>query len=563
MKKIFFVVFGLLSQMMCAQQANEWILKINDSIYYQQDFERLYNKNIDLVVDDNQKDVSSYVDLYVLYKLKLQDAYRKGVQNEESFLLEFMEQRKSLAEKYFINEDELNGLVEEALERDQWEVRAFHLLLKVAPAASSKDTLEVYHRAMTIRDKIVQGTMSFEEAAKSFSEDPSAEKNGGDLGYFSVFRMVYPFESGAYQTKVGEVSMPVRSDFGYHLIYVVDKRKKEALREVSQIYIDKNIEGEQAAKEKIKSIYASLKQGADFEELALSNNSEERERETRGYIGVFNQHTVFAPKYGDVVYALEEGGFTQVLEEEGGYRIFKLNRIRPEASVDEKRFLFLRRVKNDMRSKILDKHLSDYLSKEYRLELNQPIYDAMVQNFSEELYQKEELHIEGVDEQAWLMRFDNNKRSLSVRDFLNWLGKNRNRFVRIEDIHSVVVVAFDVYKSIELKGYYDQHLEERYPEFRLTLQEFKNGLLLFDLMQNHVWGVAQRDEETLLAYYNKNKASWRKDGKQQSFEDVKSIVKSRYAEQYQTEYEQNLLKNACIEVNRPVIESLKKKYPTK
>ena len=223
---------------MVLAQNKEVLFTINDNPYYTDEFVRVYKKNLDLVKDDSQKDLDKYLDLFLGYKLKVEKANKLGLQNDTKYQNELKSNRNQLAKSYLNDSQVTNALIEEAYERMKLDVRASHILVMVEEGAIPADTLKAYNKMLDIIKRIESGE-SFEALAAKFSEDPSAKDNKGDLGYFSAFRMVYPFENAAYKTAVGSVSKPFRTRFGYHILKVADKRINRGEVSVSHIMIMK------------------------------------------------------------------------------------------------------------------------------------------------------------------------------------------------------------------------------------------------------------------------------------------------------------------------------------
>jgi peptidyl-prolyl cis-trans isomerase SurA len=217
-----------------AQEKDPALLKIGDKDVNLSEFNAIYNKN-NSKEKATEESIQEYLDLYIKFKLKVREAEDLGYDTLPKFTKELAGYRGQLALPYLTDKEVTEGLIKEAYERMKWDVRASHILIKVGEGASSHDTLVAFNKAIKARKRILGGE-DFVSVAKEVSTDPSVQKNGGDLGYFSVLHMVYPFESAAYQTEVGSVSLPVRTKFGYHIIKVVDKRAARGTIKVAHIY---------------------------------------------------------------------------------------------------------------------------------------------------------------------------------------------------------------------------------------------------------------------------------------------------------------------------------------
>jgi len=186
------------------------------------EFERIYNKNNSNPSIEKQT-VDEYLDLFINFKLKVIEAEERGMDTTQAFLREFNGYKKQLAKPYINDKAEQEVLVQETFKRSQYDIHACHILIRLDEFASPEDTLKAYKKIMQIRNRIEAGE-DFSTVAKATSDDPSVKTNGGDIGWFTVFRMIYPFETAAYNTPPGRISMPVRTKYGYHIIKVEDKK---------------------------------------------------------------------------------------------------------------------------------------------------------------------------------------------------------------------------------------------------------------------------------------------------------------------------------------------------
>ena len=241
----------LLVQSFLFAQHKEVLFTIDNHPYYTDEFLRVYNKNLDLVKDDSQKNLDNYLELFLGYKLKVEKANKLGLQNGLSYQNELKSYRNQLSKNYLNDSKVTNELVAEAYNRMQNEVRASHILVLVDESASPEDTLKAYKKIQDIKIRADKGE-NFEELAFQTSEDPSAKENKGDLGYFSAFRMVYPFENAAFTTPRGQVSKIIRTRFGYHVLKVNDIRPNRGEVTVAHI-MTLNPKPEDADQDKAKN----------------------------------------------------------------------------------------------------------------------------------------------------------------------------------------------------------------------------------------------------------------------------------------------------------------------
>ena len=211
-----------LSALLAQEPSNKVLMTIDGKEVTLDEFERIYTKNNQQPAYDKAS-LDEYMQLFINFKLKVMEAEALGMDTLQSFITELKGYRSQLEKPYFTDETADEELINEAYERMKWNIRASHILIKCGEDALPADTLAAWNEISKIRKSALKGE-DFGQLAVSNSQDPSAERNKGDLGYFTAFSMVYPFESGAYNTPVGGISEIVRSKFGYHIIKVVDKK---------------------------------------------------------------------------------------------------------------------------------------------------------------------------------------------------------------------------------------------------------------------------------------------------------------------------------------------------
>ncbi len=293
-----------------AQTKDSVLLNVAGNNITKAEFERVYYKNNNKENSNDEKSVREYLDLYINYKLKVKEAEALKMDTAQAFIDELAGYRKQLAQPYLTDKDVNDNLIKEAYDRLQKDVKASHILLKLNPDALPKDTLAAYNRIMKIREKLLKGA-DFAKMARDSSEDPSAKENSGDLGYFTGMQMVYPFETAAYTTKVGQISMPVRTRFGYHLIKVDDIRP--AVGEIHAAHIMIRCTSTDAdsiqkeAKRKIDEINGKLKAGAKFEDMVTQYSDDKGSVSNGGILPWFGTGKM-VPEFEKAAFALKKEG---------------------------------------------------------------------------------------------------------------------------------------------------------------------------------------------------------------------------------------------------------------
>jgi peptidyl-prolyl cis-trans isomerase SurA len=311
---LFVFWFSLIQFPAMAQDKSAAVLTIDGEATSLEEFENIFRKNNrDSAI--SRLSLDEYMELFINFKLKVKEARELGMDTVSKFKTELEGYRAQLARPYLTDTDKLNDLVQEAYRNMGEEVRAMHILVNCAANAAPADTIKAYNRIAALRERVVNGE-DFTSVAKSQggSDDPSVKDNGGDLGYFTAFQMVYPFEQAAYSTPVGKVSQPVRTRYGYHILYVVDKRKARGEIRVAHIVVKPKAEanGELNAQTKIQEIYQKLKSGeSTFEELSAKFSDDASSAKKGGELPWFGTGKMVA-EFEDAAFSiLKDGDFSE------------------------------------------------------------------------------------------------------------------------------------------------------------------------------------------------------------------------------------------------------------
>ncbi len=503
--------------MLQAQQKDKVLLTIADRPVYTSEFKRVYLKNIDLVKDDTQKDVDEYLDLFINYKLKLQEAIAVGLDQKESHKNELAGYKKQLAANYLTDTQATEALIKEAYERSQARVNASHILIKVNKNATPEDTLKAYQKIIDLRTKIINGE-DFKTIAKQFSEDPSAKRNNGDLGWFSAFRMVYPFEDAAFKTAVGEVTKPFRTQFGYHILKVNAKEKLEGEVTVAHIMVSKNDKRTfKEAEDKIKEIETQLAQGASFEALAKQFSDDRNTAVNGGKINRFGKGALNSVDFEKAAFSLKaKGEVSKPIRTTYGWHIIKLLEKHPLPSFESQKSELAKKVKRDSRSQLVTTSFINGLKRKYQIVSNTEAIKEFKEKTPEALLSgKKEMSKELLVEKEFL-RID--KKQYTYKDFATFLQDRSLRRNRFKDINTLVAETFKIFERNKILEYYEAHLEDDNEEFAQVYNEYRDGLLLFDLMETQIWNKAKEDSLGLKQYFESHKTNYKE---KESYEIIK------------------------------------------
>jgi peptidyl-prolyl cis-trans isomerase SurA len=502
----FLMLFGFMAIGLIAQNQNEEILMTIDGQNVSlEEFNRIYQKNNHEGIAEKQT-VEEYLEMFVNFKLKVIEAENRGMDTTSSFLKEFDGYRDQLAKPYLSDPEITEELSKEAYERMKKEIHASHIMIRLDPKASPDDTLYAYNKLLNIRKRILDGE-DFEKVARATSDDPSAKQNGGDLGWFSVFRMVYPFEEVAYNTAEGEISLPFRTNFGYHIVKVYETRPARGSVQVAHIFLRTPESLPQAEAEKIKdeiyAIYDSLSNGADFSDIAMRRSDDKSTAEKGGLLPPFSSGQMII-EFENAAFSLKKpGDFTTPVKSFYGWHILKLVKRTPIASYEEEKAEIMSKVLSGGRAYLKDeafvnklKSENDYHFYPKTLEDFYTLVDTSVFNAS----WKANLAA-GINEE---ILFQIGDLSINAGTFAEYIESNQKQTPKM-DIRTYLNDLYQNFEKKEIVNFEKANLESKYPEYKNILQEYHDGILLFDLTDKEVWSKAVEDTAGLEAFYSSHK----------------------------------------------------------
>ena len=495
------VLFGSVS----AFASDPVLMKINGKPVYKSEFEYIYNKNNSNNSLD-KKTLDEYVDLFVNFKLKVEEAKAQGLDTTQSFINELAGYRSQLTRPYLTDSKVDEQILREAYERMKEDVEVSHILVRIPQGATPADTLGAWKKINSALKRLDKE--DFAKVAKEISEDQSAEENGGYIGWVTAFRTVYPFETVAFNTPVGKISAPVRTAFGYHIIKVHNRRKSQGEILVSHI-MRFTAEGDEvknkSAKQKTDSLYQRVLAGDDFGKLA-SEFSEDRGSATRnGELPWFGSGRMI-PEFENAAFALKNiGDVSAPIQSAFGWHIIKLLDRKGLAGFETVKADIERNVKRDERANMGQKAFVDRLRNEYGYAVN----TANVNEFSKLLENKTLADSVFQLEVAKLNKplFTFAGKEFTQSDFAAYLKKNAYSDKTIAS--EVIEQKMDAFTEKEILAYEDSQLENKYEDFRFLINEYHDGILLFEVSNNEVWEKASKDTEGLARYFNEHKADYR------------------------------------------------------
>ena len=526
----FFLVF-IVTYNSFAQKDKE-LFRINNSPVMVSEFKQVYEKNLGIIIDENAKDIDNYLELFINYKLKVNEAYSLKLDTLKSYKRELEGYKNKLIAPYLQDKEFLAKLIKEAYNRKKNEVKASHILIRFPKNGVKFDTLVLYKRIEEVRNRVLNGE-SFEKVAKEVSEDPSAKVNGGDLGCFSAFSMVYPFEEAAYTTPLNQVSEPFKTKYGYHILKVTGKRLSKGAFDVAHILVKNS----NRSKEKIDSLYKKLQSGSSFKEIAVKYSEDTATAFLGGKLPKFSTGSMVATFENKVMEIANVGDYTKPFKTKFGWHIVKLLKNYPIGSFDDLKEELTKKVRNSSRVTLSEQAVLSRLKKEYKIKESKKALAVFLESDVDELKNKKLNSV--------LLTI--NKKKIYQKSFYDYSIKNKN---------SAIKIAYQKFKNKEVLTYFKNDLLKTKTEFKNTFLECKEGLLLFELLQKNIWNKSSKDTVGLEVFYQQNKSKY----KNKSLSEIRGYVAADYQKKIEADWVKNLREKSKIEIKEKELKKFKKIY---
>jgi peptidyl-prolyl cis-trans isomerase SurA len=467
------------------------------------EFIRLYSKNaLNRSAATTKEEVEEYLQLLINFKLKITEAKARGLDTTDRFIKEFKTYREELKKPYRTEPDALDLLTQKTYQRLTEEIKASHILIMVKPDATPADTLAAFQKIMEAKKRIERGE-NFEKVAAEVSEDPSAKYNFGNLGYFTALQMVYPFEEAAYNTKPGELSPVVRTQFGYHLIKVYHRQPARGEVEVSHILLRSASPDDKTVKDKIFEIYDQLKAGRNWEEVCKEYSEDPGTKDNGGRLRAFGVGALASvPEFEAQAFAMKQPGeISDPFQSNIGWHIIRLEKKIPLPPYSEMEPSLKRRLARDERLQLSRKALSEKKKKEFGFEEVKEWKDKMMALADSSLINGT-WNPEAV--RAWKDQtlFTLNAHKATVGDFAEFIKQTQSKVMMSPD--SYMGQLYDNFVDEMITNAEEEKLKKEQPEFRNLLTEYREGIMLFDIMEKEVWNKASEDTVGLKKYYQQH-----------------------------------------------------------
>lgn len=476
------------------------LLKIGNSVTSLEEFNFIYNKNNEAAQVPLSR--NEYYELFVNYKLKAAEAHVQKLDSQKQYISECKHYLNEFSKPYLTDTSAISLAKKMLIGRMNEEIHACHILVKLDNEATPDDTLKAYLRIADARRRILDGE-DFGLVASQCSDDPSVKSNNGDLGYFTAFSMVAPFEDAAYNTKVGGVSNIFRSQFGYHFLKVIDRRPFSGEVKVAHIMkmyprgASPEVIG--AAKIKIDSLYDAILNGANFKELAKKYSDDRQTAIQNGEMPWFSENQII-PAFASQAFALKNNGdISKPFQTPFGWHIILRIDRRSQRPINEINNLINRAMAvGHPLGHVGQISKGHQLMKEYEFTWDREIcrqVETIILSNEPDSVKSASLS----DIIKPMATYDKSQQFTTEK--LAKMPKRWNRSATPKE-------NFDRLAVEEILEYEKSKLANKYPEFRYTMQEYYDGLLVFEINQRTIWAEVDVDSIKLAELYNNNKARY-------------------------------------------------------
>ncbi len=485
------------------QNNKDVLMSIGNSNVSVSEFKYIYEKNNNTLADYSTQSLNEYIDLFTKFKLKVEKAKAMRLDTLSELRAELSGYRKQLANTYLMDKEITETLLKELYERSQSDISFSHIFVALDGKVSTEEKKQAQSKIHDIKSKIVAG-MSFEEAAKQYSEDKMTAINGGAMGYFNAPLPdgFYELESSIYSTPVGSVSDIVTTKLGFHIIKVLNKRPARGKISVSHILLpsDKSILAD--------SIYTALVNKADFKDLVKKYSIDKNTVRAAGRLSPFGINT-YDPKFEDIAFGLDKiNKYSKPVLTKAGWHIIMFNEKVQTDTYD----VFVRRMKSlinkDQRFDVAKTKLVEDIKTSAKFSENTEELKKFASLLDEEFYTYKWAPGSAMSNNT-LMTLGG--KSYSVKDFADYCRKNtklRLQYDKNKDLAEVSQELYIDFVKEKAMEYEESQLENKYDDFKNLMREYEEGILLFEATKINVWDRANQDTIGLQEFYADKKMNY-------------------------------------------------------
>lgn len=471
---------------------------------------------------EKRQALEEYVNLFVNYRAKLADAYALRFDTISALNQELKQYRDELAAPYLIDSATMENILKEAYERNHYAVHAAHILIKVGAGASAADTLKAYNKAMSYYERAIKGEDFYKLAQESANEQnppmPGDQRRinpqEGDLGCFTVFDMVYPFENAAYSIAPGTVGKPIRTRFGYHVVKVFDRVPYYGRVNISHIWVNEK-NNPARAEARINLAYEGLKSGESFANMARQHSDDHNANQHGGQLGELALNQMPPDYVVEISKGLKAGEYSKPFQTQYGWHIIKIDSKEEIPSYEDMVPMYKQKLSRDQRSKnpkaiYAANAKQRYEFVDYTREFVKNKKGKATKTTMASLDQLKALMTDSVFYKRW--EFDEKQitdmrpimklgdKEFTLADLGSYIASHQDKESKY-DLGMYVEYKYQAFADEKAIAYADAHLEEENPDFADLIKEYRHGMMIFSYNEQLIWGKAIQDSVGYLTYY--------------------------------------------------------------
>ncbi len=473
------------------------ILSIDNQIIKTDEFLWMFNKNSSLNKTDSEADLDQYLDLFISFKLKVKEALDQGLDGDAIIKRELRGYKSQLERNYLSDQTVSAAMLEEAYQRLQYDIKASHVLVRL------EDSLLAKEQALRIGQLLIDLPLETVKERHHNGKTIFVE----NLGYFTAFNMDYDFETVAYNTPVGSISKPFKTKYGYHVLKVHDRLESDGEVQVAHILLADQPKDSIPSDQEIHMLYQKLHEGQDFSELAKRYSDDPQSAGKGGRLKYFRRGQLASEVFESESLKLDTiGEITSPFETQFGWHIVKLLDRKKFESFDMARADLENRIQRDGRARKINEAFFNKLARLYEIDYVNPKKNYLLRILDTSYFEQQWSPPADMPQDAVL--FVLNGQKVFLTNFVNYLIDGKKRYDASWSINAVLDDAFNNFVNSKMYNKYQSELPERFPEFRLLLNEYRDGLLLFEVMQQNVWSKYPDSDMDVIVFQEGLEQNW-------------------------------------------------------
>lgn len=510
--KCFVTLLLVLSCSIAYGQSDPILMKINGNKITKSDFEYAYKKANNEASEDQS--VDQFLESFINYKLKVEEAKSLELNKDEIFLKEYSRYLEQSQSPYITDSISPEIVARKIYDRLGQNVQMSQLFVAFPTEdILPKDTLKTYNKIVSIRESAIKGDdKEFEELVIKFSDDSVSRKSSipGYLGWKTALMLDPEVEEAMYSTELDSISQPIRTNRGYYLIKVFNRRQDLGQINLSHIffpypYENSNTAQKDSVRSQAQKVYEELLSGANFAQAATQYSLDQPTASRGGALGWFGVSNPLPPVFEEPLFSLKEGEISQPLEMDYGFHIFKIVNKRYQLPWENLKEQIIKAISQDNRNEQIKELKREKLKKEFPYSFNDSAYNQL-ETIAGTYHIADSIFFEKIAPLNDLLLLSTGNKEYKVIDFVHFLAENPNtNFALSTDILSHKVNDFILQKLQEEQK---ASLDEKYPEFHHLTTEYYDGILLFDVMNQEIWTKAQNDTKALQQLFTDNPSKY-------------------------------------------------------